>query len=276
MGHEDHITAKRERDFQNKLLEALQALRPPKRTILGRILKVANSSLFLVLVGLIVSFLVFYRQTYVQCVSNSRKLFADYIGMKMELLHRENEILEVVIKANSIADLRERIDQKKSFDSRYKDNTITDLRTQYAQASEFIDESGIDASAETTLRSLELYQKYNQIFIAGIVPSTLTDSDLAPLKLLAVSAGEVEMINFITDIRSTADIQCIWPNVLLIMWGETPVTIQRYDVGSFSGKELLSIQISKGRNLLTPRVAPAPFPQTNFQPPASVTLPPAK
>jgi len=276
MGHEDHITAKRERDFQNKLLEALQALRPPKRTILGRIVKVANSSLFLVIVGLIISFLVFYRQTYVQCVSNSRKLFADYIGLKMELLRRENEILEAVLKGNSIADLRDRIDPKKSFDSRYKDNTITDVRIQFAQASEFIDESGIDKSAESGLQEIQLYQKYNQIFTAGVVASTLTDSDLAPLKLLAVSAGEVEMINFMTDIRSEAEIQCIPQNVLLLMWGETPVTIQRYDVGSFTGKELHRIQTLKGQNLLTPRVAPPPFPQTNFKPPASATPPPAK
>jgi hypothetical protein len=79
---DDKIKAKRDRDFQNRLLEVLNSLKPPAPNNFGRLLKIANSPIFLVVVGLIVSFMVFYRQTYVQCVSDSRKLYSDYVGLE--------------------------------------------------------------------------------------------------------------------------------------------------------------------------------------------------
>jgi hypothetical protein len=261
------FTIKRERDFQTAIVETLQALKPQKPTLFKRALATANSPLFLVIVGLIVSFFVFYRQTYVQCVSDSRKLYSEYIGLKFELLQRENDVLAAIFNAKSIADLRKTLDPKKSYDPKYKDDTLSGLQVRYASASEFIDESGINKSADLALRNSEPYQKYSQLFSSGIVLSTMVDSDLPPLKQLALLAGQAQMIDFITDIRSEAEIQCIRPNVLMIMWGETPVTIQRFDVGSFTGKERLRLQAMKGRNLLEPRKAPAPFPQTDFKPP---------
>jgi hypothetical protein len=271
----DRISAKREQDFQNKILEALHAIRPPKPTRLGRTLKVANSPLFLVFVGLIVSFFVFYRQTYVQCVADGRKFFTDYSALKTELLYRENEVVSAMLEAKSVADLRNRIDPKKAFDNRFKDDTLLDLRTRYALASEFIDESGIDRSNESALQQSELYQKYRPVF-DGIIGPTLSDSDLAPLKQIAAGTATVQMMNFFTDIRSEVEIQCIPQNVLLEMWGETPITIQRYDVGSFTEKERRRIRMLKGRNLLTPKVPPAPFPQTNFRPPDALVGAPTK
>lgn len=112
----------------------------------------------------------------------------------------------------------------------------------------------------------EIYQKYGSVF-SGIVPAGLAYSDLQTLKQLALIVGQVEMNRFFTDLRTEAEIQCIAPNVLLTMWGEKPITIQRYDVGSFSGKERQRLKQLKARNLLTPRVAPAPFPHTDFKPP---------
>jgi hypothetical protein len=266
VAQDERLKTKRDRDFQNKILESLQALTPQKPSAFCRVLKIINSPFFLLLIGLIISFLVFYRQTYVQCVADSRSLYSDYIGLRFELLSRENDILDVILRAKSTTELRANLDPKKSFDLKYKDDTISGLRTRYAAASAFIDESGINKSAENAVQRSDIYQKYGPIF-SGFVPAGFADADLPTLKQLALVVGQVEMNRFFTDLRTEAEIQCIRPNVLLIMWGEKPVTIQRYDVGSFSGKERQRLQQLKGRNLLTPRVAPAPFPQTDFKPP---------
>jgi hypothetical protein len=131
------------------------------------------------------------------------------------LLQRENDVLATIINAKTAAELRKVVDPKKSFDPKYKDDTLSGLQVRYAAASGLIEESGINKSAERTLQNSEPYQKYSQIF-SGIVPSTLADSDLAPLKQLALIVSQVQMIGFITDIRSEAEIQCIRPNVLLV------------------------------------------------------------
>jgi hypothetical protein len=276
MAQDDKIKAKRDRDFQAKLLEALDSLKPPSTSVFVRLLHVANSPLFLVVVGLFVSFLVFYRQTYVQCVADSRKLYSDYVGLDTELLYRKNEIVSIVLDVRSIAELKQKLDPKKYFGTQYKDNALTDLVTKHALESQLIDESGINKSAETALQQNETYQKFSAVFAYGIVPATLKDGDLAELKQIALAVGTVDMMKFITLIRTEAEIQCIRPNILMLMWGETPVTLQRYDVGSFSKKETLRLRAIKGRNFLTPKTAPAPFPETDFKPPATPVEPPTK
>ena len=153
-----------EHDFQKSVIESLQALRPQKLTFAGRTLRIANSPLFLIVAGLVVSFLVFYRQTYVQCVSDSRKLYSEFVGLKFELLQRENDLLAAIIDAKTMAELRKDVDPKKSFDPKYKDDTLSGLQVRYAAASELIDENGINKSAERTLQNSEPYQKYSQIF----------------------------------------------------------------------------------------------------------------
>jgi hypothetical protein len=265
VAQDERLKTKRDRDFQNKILESLQALTPQKPGAFGRLLKIINSPFFLLLIGLIISFFVFYRQTYVQCVADSRSLYSDYVGLKFELLNRENDVLDVILKAKSMAELRAGLDPKKSFDLKYKDETISGLRMRYSAASAFIDESGINKSAEYAVLNSEIYQKYAPVF-SGFVPAGFDDTDLPTLKQLALVVGQVEMNRFFTDLRTEAEILCIPSNVLLNMSGEKPVTIQRFDVGSFSGKERRRLQQLKGRNLLTPRVPPAPFPQTDFKP----------
>jgi hypothetical protein len=195
---------------------------------------------------------------------------------RSEILYRKNEIVSIALDVNSVAELKKKLDPKKYFGTHYKDDAITDLVTRHALESEFIDESGIDKSAENALQQNEFFQKFGAVFTYGIVPGALKDDDIPALKQVALAVGTIDMMKFFTLIRTEAEIQCIRPNVLMLMWGETPVTVQRYDVGSFSKKEKLRLRAMKGRNFLTPKTAPAPFPETDFKPPNIPPTPPSE
>jgi hypothetical protein len=241
---------------------------PTKR---GRIVRIINSPLFLLILGTllttVLTFVGFYYHTYTQCVADSREFFGNYISLETELLYRQNEIVSQILNAKSVSELRKSVDQRKYVDPRFKDQTTAEIHTLYLVQSEQVDESGINKSAENEFTSSKPYQRFSPV-LYGYIDKTISDADLKDLQQFAAQFGALQIIQFFTRIRSVSEIDCIPRNIFVIMLGEKPVTIQRYDAGSFVEKERLRQRYLSGRNLLPPRSPPAPFPGTSFTPDA--------
>ncbi len=245
---------------------------PPKQS---RFLRIINSGLFLLVVGAILSaiasFIVFYYHTYTQCVADARDLYTGYISLEMELFQRQNEIAGQVLQSKSISDLRKAIDARKYIDAQYKELTTAQLETLYLTRSELIDERGINKSAEIEFMNSKLYQRFNPVLF-GNISETISDADLKDLQEFTAQFVVLQLVRMSTRLRSNAEIACIPANVFQIMLGEKPVTIQRYDTGSFVEKERSRLRAMSKRNLLPPRTPPNPFPDTTFKP----DVPPAQ
>ena len=265
--------SKRERNFQQKLIATVSAAQEapahggPIRRFFRRALKIVNSGSFLALAGISISFVVFYHRTYVTCVSDSRELYSDYVSLKMELVYRQSDIANSIYNAASIKDLRQSLSQNKSFNHQYKDYSTLELQTRQAIQATSIDTSGIGSNAASMmLEKLDQYRKYKSLFINGILDEKTNESELPLLKALALTVTQVNAINFFQDLRTIAQIQCIPANIFSLMWGDRPITIQKYDPGSFVAAEQIHEEIDAGRNHLAPKTAPAPFPETTFRP----------
>jgi hypothetical protein len=241
---------------------------PPKPTR-GRFLRVVNSPAFLwmasAVCAVIASFVGFYYHSYTTCVADARALWNEYISLELELFARQNNIASQVLHAKSVADLRKSIDEHKSFAAEYKDKSIAELHTLYLVRSELIDESGMSKAAETEFAQSKNYQRFSPV-LYGQIPESIKEADLKDLQEFAALFGVVQFVKYLTALRSEAVIACIPANVFLIMLGEKPVTIQRYDLGSFTEKERLRERAEAGRNVLPRRTPPAPFPLTTNKP----------
>jgi len=231
----------------------------------GQFLRTINSPAFLLMVGAVLSFCAFYYHNYSRCVADARVLWSEYISLEMELFARQNEIATHILKAKSISELRKSIDERKYFDAQYKDKSIAELHTLYLIRSELVDERGMSRSAENAFIESKLYQRFSPV-LYGHVDESLKDADLKDLQEFASQFVYLQIVRFFTALRSNAEIACIPANVFLTMLGEKPVTIQRYDTGSFVEKERSRIRAMSGRNLLPPRAPPAPFPATTYTP----------
>lgn len=241
----------------------------PSKPMRGRFLRVINSPAFLwtatAVVTAVVSFVGFYYHTYTKCVADSRELWSAYASLELELFARQNDISSQILHAESVADLRKSIDEHKSFAAEYKDRSIAELHTLYLIRSELIDESGMSRAAETEFAQSKNYQRFSPV-LYGHVPESIKEADFKDLQEFAGLFVVVQLVRFLTGLRSEAVIACIPANVFLTMLGEKPVAIQRYDLGSFTEKERSRLRAMSGRNVLPRRTPPAPFPSTTYKP----------
>jgi hypothetical protein len=235
---------------------------PPQR---GRFIRIINAPAFWGLVTVLLGAIGFYYHTYTQCVADARDVWSSYISLEMELFQRQNAIAGHILEAKSVSELRKSIDEHKYFDAQYKDKSTVDLHTLYVLRSERIDESGINKSAENEFANSKFYQRFSPALYGPIGPS-IKDADLKDLQEFAAQFIVLQLVRFLTALRSETVIACIPANVYLTMLGEKPVTIQRYDTGSFVAKELSMQRSLSGRNFLPRKTPPAPFPSTTYKP----------
>jgi hypothetical protein len=217
------------------------------------------------MVGAVLTFFGFYYHTYTQCVADAREFFDGYISLETELFYRQNEIASLILNAKSVSELRKSIDQRKYINPRFKDQTTADIHTLYLVRSELVDERGINKSAENEFTNSKQYQRFSPV-LYGYIDPTISDADLKDLQQFATQFGLLQIIQFFTRVRSVSEIDCIPTNIFVIMLGEKPVTIQRYDAGSFVEKERLMQRYLSGHNYLPPKNPPPPFPNTTFAP----------
>jgi hypothetical protein len=243
----------------------------PSKPERGRFLRVINSPAFLwtatTVLALVASFVGFYYHTYTKCVADSRELWNEYISLELELFARQNEIASQILHAKSVTELRKSIDEHKSFAAGYKDRSIAELHKLYLVRSELIDESGVSKAADTEFAQSKNYQGFSPV-LYGYVPDSIKEADFKDLQEFAALFGSVQLVRFLTAVRSKTVIACIPANVFLTMLSEKPATIQRYDLGSFNEKERSRLRARAGRNVLPRKTPPAPFPSTTYKPDA--------
>jgi hypothetical protein len=267
----EKIRSKRERAFQRKVVEAFAhhedaaTTSGSLRRFFARLLKVVNSGAFLAVLGCSVSFGVFYHRTYTACVADSRQFYQDYVSLRMELFQRRAHITRLAYDATSIKDLRDALAQNKSFDRQFKEDTTVELQTRQMVQTTSIDTSGVGPNlAQTLLEKAEPFEKYKPLFFNGLLDDRFSDADLPKLKELAATVLQVNVLSFIADLRNVAQIECIPTNIFALMWGEKPITIRKYDAGSFVEREKIHQQTEEQRNHLVPMMAPPAFPKTTY------------
>jgi hypothetical protein len=118
------------------------------------------------------------------------------------------------------------------------------------------------------LEKVDAYQ-FQSLFFSGILDAAIQDGDLPVLKELAAAVLQVNLLGFMEDLRNVVQIECGPANIFSLMWGERPITVRKYDAGSFVEREKIRRQIEAGRNHLTPKTAPLPFPATTFKAPTA-------
>jgi hypothetical protein len=212
----------------------------------------------------LVSFGVFYHRTYVACVEDSRKFYQDYTAVKFELFQRQADIASAVYKAKSIKDLQETLSHIKLFDRQFREDTTLDLQTRLMVQSASIDTTGVAVNpGRTILEQADAFEKYKSLFFYGVLDGSLSDDDLPAAKQLAGSVLEVNILSFMLDLRNIGQIECIPQNVFALMWGERPITVRKYDPGSFLESERIHQRIDAQRNHLAPISAPPLLPDTS-------------
>ena len=266
----EKIRSARERAFQRTVIATILAktdAAPPSSTtkrLFGRTLKILNSGAFLAILGILVSFGVFYHRTYVACVDDSRKFYQDYTAVKFELFQRQADIASAVYKAKSMKDLQETLSHIKFFDRQFREDTTLDLQTRQLVQSTSIDTTGIGLNpGRTLLEQADAFQKYKSLFFYGVLDEKLSDNDLPAAKQLAVAVLEVNALSFILDLRNIGQIECVPQSVFALMWGERPITVRKYDPGSFLESERIHQRIDAQRNHLAPIRPPPSLPATN-------------
>jgi hypothetical protein len=265
----EKIRSAREREFQRTLIEAIRAKdasAPPSGIIkraVARTLKVLNSGVFLAALGILVSFGVFYHQTYVACVENSRTFYRDYTAVRMEVLQRQAYFAVTAYNAKSIEDLQKTLSQTKFFDRQFREDTMVDLLARQAILATSIDTRSVTPDPiRATLEQADAFQKYKPLFFSGVIfDGTLTDNDLLAIKQFAVPIIEAYLTSLVLDLRNVSQIECIPRNIFALMWGEESITIRRFDAGSFLAVEKLRQRIEVQRNHLAPLTSsPSPSP----------------
>jgi hypothetical protein len=200
----EQLRSKRDGAFQRKVLETLArrddetARRGATGHFFGRVLKCVNSGSFLAVLGISVSFGIFYHHTYVACVADARKFYRDYGVLKMELFLRQSDIAASVHDATSIKDLRERLGQNKFFDRQFRDDTTIELQAREIVRATSIDMSGVGPDqAQKFLENTDAFKKYKSLFANGAIDDRTLDVDLPTLRQLAIASLEVNVLSFL-------------------------------------------------------------------------------
>jgi hypothetical protein len=262
----EKIRSAREREFQRTLIEAIRAkdASAPPSAIIKRVVvqtfKVLNSGAFLAALGILVSFGVFYHQTYIACVENSRTLYRDYTAVRMEVLQRQAYFAATAFNAKSIKDLQKTLSQIKFYDRQFREDTTVDLLARQAIQANSIDTRSVAPDpTRSILEQAEAFQKYKPLFFSGVIlDGTLTDDDLPAIKQLATPVMQANAISLVLDFRNVPQIECIPQNIFALMWGERPITIRKFDAGSFLAVEKLRQRNEVQRNHLAPLTSSPP------------------
>jgi hypothetical protein len=213
----DRLRGKRDREFQARILAALE--KPKKR----RCLAIINSPIVIwMLTVIFITVGTGYYTTYRQCVADARQILSVNGNYGVEIRHRQDEIVNAIGEAVTVADLRKALEKKTYFISDLKDKSMIELQATYRDAYLRIDRSGIDATPERTLISSPLFARFSVIF-SGYLPPTLSDADLPDLKKYAAVISASNQAILLRELTTVYEVGCTPSNVGLIALGENPV-----------------------------------------------------
>jgi hypothetical protein len=176
---------------------------------------------------------------------------------------RQAYFAATAFNAKSIEDLQKTLSQIKFFDRQFREDTTVDLLARQAIQTNSIDTRSVAPDPiRAILEQAEAFQKYKPLFFSGVIlDGTLTDDDLPAIKQLATPVIEANAISLVLDFRNVPQIECIPRNIFALMWGERPITIRKFDAGSFLAVEKLRQRIEAQRNHLAPLTSsPSPSP----------------
>jgi len=186
-----------------------------------------------------------YEQ-YKQCSAGKQQFFDDYMSIKRELSNRRYDIAAQIIAAKSISMLRNTYDERKYFSIKYKDYSMSELEESFAIKSELVDLSGMTGQENAAIEAFSkepLYTKYYNRIFHGHIETTLSNSDLLELKMLAAAVTYIEFSRLVLDVITINDAACHPRALVIAMFGDKPVMLRRFQYpGSAVDKERQRIE----------------------------------
>jgi hypothetical protein len=191
---------------------AIRLLKPRKQRsgCVGQILVTVVGGIVLLILG---AFGSSWKTTFDECAKTEAELRSEYFGLSWEIYAREARIATVLAQAKSVTELRTRLEQPYYQNSKYKDKSLLELRTDFQvnKGHLFIVEGDetygkflkeLDEKIKETPRYVELTE-----ITYGVVPATFRDSDLNDLRLMiwAITQGD-KFFLFLNPLRTSFEI----------------------------------------------------------------------
>ena len=237
LSRDSRLREKREREFQTRVLAALETLARPRRVgILNR------PFVLWMLSAVILSFGGWAYGAYHQCITEARAISAIYAMYGYEIFYRQDEILQNVNDATTVSGLRKALQKKTYFNSDLKDKPIAELLPIYREAYLRIDRSALDSTAERAMMSSSGFARFNVVF-DGHVPSDMKDTELSDLKQFALFFSLAHLTDFVQRVGAVYDYVCTPHTIWRIALGGSPVLV-RVRVG-FAEREKRDLRIDE-------------------------------
>jgi hypothetical protein len=161
-----------------------------------------------------------WKATFDECAKTETDLRAEYAGLSWEIYAREAKIAGALAQSKTITDLRTLLKETYYDNSKYKDKSLLELRTQFTinqdrlrivEGNEAYGKSfkELDENIGRLPRYAEL-----QDIAYGNVPNTLRDSDLKDLIVIMRAVVNRDKFSlFINPLRVSYDEACTFKNV---------------------------------------------------------------
>lgn len=212
------------REFQARVLAALEK---PKAK---RWIVILNSPIIIWLLSVIVLTLGGgYYTTYRQCVADAQSIASAYRTIDYEIRYRQDSIIDVVLQAKTMDDVRRGLTNKFYYSSELKDKSISELMALDRAAYLRIDRS--EMNLPKSAKDTDAFHRFTLV-LQQQVPRDLTDADLLDLKKYAGSV-EVEFVDFIfrAAIATAYEPRCNPLTVSSIALGGSPILVKARNVG---------------------------------------------
>lgn len=224
----------RERAFQERVLMILN------KSSGSRFVRFVNAPLFIwFLTLLFVAVGGGLYSNYRACVANSKDLINSHNAYRNEINFREKTIADAILASKSIADVRAALTAHPTENPDLKNLPMTELLGRYRQAYLQIDGRVLGIDGQPILEQSALYNKY-RLLTWGYLDPRATDADLPEIKNVAILIEQAALAAILQRLTAVAEIHCSFANVLLISFGENPVTVREVSTGSFAKAERLS------------------------------------
>jgi hypothetical protein len=161
-----------------------------------------------------------WKATFDACAKTETDLRAEYAGLSWEIYAREAKIAAEVGQSKTIADLEARLKEPYYGNSKYKDKSLLELRTQFTinqdrlrivEGNETYGKDLKDLDAK--IKQLPRYTELQEITF-GKIPNTLRDGDLKDIIVIIwaiVSRDKLSL--FLNPLRVSYDETCTFKNV---------------------------------------------------------------
>ena len=161
-----------------------------------------------------------WKATFDECAKTEVDLRSEYAGLSWEIYFREQRVASNVAQSKTIGDLSARLSEPYYENSKYKDKSLTELRTQFAinqdrlRITEANETYGKDfKTISEQIRQLPRYVELQDITY-GSVPIKASDNDLKNMSVIMLAVTRLDALSLLLNpLRVSYEETCTFKNV---------------------------------------------------------------